>query len=400
MNRMTLSAARMAAAVAIIFGVTLNAAAEHGDPPAAAIALHVVGETLSLTIPAPIEESEPIQWFKDDVALANGGAISGAQARTLQVSALTLGDAGVYSAEYQEHAKHGLTYTVAVFVALQRLPFAMGDTLSLTVPEPVEESLPIHWHKNGEELAPGGGIGGIGSRTLYIPSLDHDHAGVYYAEYEEHAKHGNTFGPFLVTVVHEREIVLLGETLALDVPPPFVEPVEWFKDGVLLADGGRVSGAETGALRISGAEVEDGGVYTASYAGHAKHHHTHDVRVYVVAEHVERNTGDSFSLTIPEPVEESLPINWYRDGVQVSDVGHLSGSGTPTLSISPVGPRDSGVYWAEYEEHAKHAATLEPVMLTVVNNNTPIPGLPLASGAGLAALVGALSVAGAFARRK
>lgn len=385
-------------ALAILVGSSPVALAQHEDPEAG-MALHVAGETLSLTIPDPIEESLGIQWAKDGVALADGGRISGAETRTLEITDLTVDDAGVYSAEYQGHAKHGLTYSVEVHVALAALPFAEGDSLSLTIPPPVHEE-GIHWYKNGVELAPGQGIGGTTGRTLTIASLDHGHEGIYKAVYPTHAKHNHTFGPYYVKVVGHRATFLLGETISLEIPPPFVEPVEWLKDGVTLADGGRVSGATSGSLSISGAMAGDGGIYTASYASHAKHHHTYDTRVYVVAEEVVKQAGQTFTLTIPEPVEESLPITWYRDGVLLSDSGRVSGATTAELTISALVAGDSGVYWAEYEEHAKHHAMLEPVMLVVSGSSGPGPGMPVAGGAGLAMLCGALALAAAATQRR
>jgi len=374
---------------------------EHGHGETDGEIVLEVGDTLSLYIPDPIEESLAIQWSKNGVDLADDARITGATARTLQITGLTVADSGTYSAEYQGHAKHTETFSISVQVVVDTFAYAMGDSLQFILPAPIAESLPIDWTKDGEPLTNGNGVAGAGTRTLLIASLGHDHQGVYKAVYQGHAKHAETFGPYYVKVVHDEEIVILGDDLSLVIPPPVEEslPITWTKDGDALSDAGRVSGTDTATLSVTDVTRADAGVYAAEYEQHAKHAGTFEVLVRVITDHISRYTGGTMTLTIPEPIEESLPITWYRDGSILSDVGRVSGSSARTLTISGLQTSDAGVYWAEYEEHAKHSLVYGPVMLSVQTSGVA-PGMPVSGPVGMAVLVVMLSAAAFAARRR
>lgn len=59
-----------------------------------------VGETLTLTIPDPVDMTQPIEWFRDDEGLQKASGISGANTRTLVVEGIEEQDAGWYEADY------------------------------------------------------------------------------------------------------------------------------------------------------------------------------------------------------------------------------------------------------------------------------------------------------------
>ncbi|MBI1320840.1 MAG: hypothetical protein GC168_18095 [Candidatus Hydrogenedens sp.] len=373
---------------------------EHGHEEADGSLVLEVGDALALVIPDPIDELQPIAWEKDGLALADDARTTGSTARTLQISDMTVADSGTYTATYQEHAKHAATYSIEVQVVLDTLAYATGDDLQFVLPSPIAESLPIDWTKDGEPLENGGGVSGVGTRILLIKNLTDEHAGVYQAVYEGHAKHAHTFGPYAVKVVENSQIVLLGEDFEVQIPPPFTEllPIDWTKDGDAMSDGGRISGSDTATLSIVGATRDDAGVYAAEYQHHAKHGGYFESLVRVVSEQMVRYAGGTLSLTIPEPVEESLPITWYRDGTVLADAGRISGSGSRTLQIDYLHASDAGLYWAVYDEHAKHMVTYGPILLSVQPASLA-PGVPVAGGAGLAALVAAIAAV-AVRRRK
>ncbi len=361
---------------------------------------HVIrksGASLSLFIPDPVGDLQPFQWFKDGVPLVNDGRVIGADTRTLQISSLVIEDTGDYTAEYEGHNKHGLTYAVRVDVVTRFHQYAAGETLQFLIPPPVAESLPIEWTKDGEILDNVGGVAGAGTRQLTIQYLNAQHTGIYDAVYERHTKHAGHYGPVYVQVVPTAQLKFIGENLSLRIPPPVAEslPVAWYKDGELLSNDGRVSGATGVELSVSNLGSGDTGVYSAVYERHEKHQGTFEVLVRVVTDHYEVGVGEVFSLSIPQPVEETLPIAWYRDGAVLSDYGRISGATARTLVIDDVQVSDSGLYSATYEEHAKHAGTLGPVMLEVT-----LTGLPLLGGLGLVALSGALAVAGSMVHRR
>lgn len=356
-----------------------------------------VGSAFDVTIPDPVGDLQPFQWYKDGLPLVNDGRVTGADARTLSISSLVVNDGGDYTAVYQGHNKHELNYTVHLDVVTRIHQYAAGEPLQFVIPSPIAESLPIEWTKDGEVLDNVDGVQGAGTRVLTIPYLNAGHTGVYNAIYERHTKHQGSFGPVYVQVLPGAQLLTVGDTLSLTIPPPVAAslPAAWYKDGALLADGGRVSGATGITLQVANVGTGDTGVYSAVYERHAKHQGSFEVLVRVVTDIYEAGIGDTFSLTIPQPVEESLPITWFRDGAPMSDYGRVSGTSTRTLVIDDLHITDSGVYSAEYEEHAKHMHTLGPVMLLV----SPA-GLPLGSAGGLMVLSALLAGAGALHRRR
>ncbi|MBI1320162.1 MAG: hypothetical protein GC168_14635 [Candidatus Hydrogenedens sp.] len=80
-------------------------------------AFYGAGDTLCLSVPCPVSPISTYQWYRDGVPLANDGAITGAQSRTLRIAPLVAGDSGSYTCEYQDLSKAmtSYQYTVAVY---------------------------------------------------------------------------------------------------------------------------------------------------------------------------------------------------------------------------------------------------------------------------------------------
>ena len=83
-----------------------------------------IGNDLCLCVPCPVSSSSTYAWAKDGIALANGGRISGAKARTLQIVMLTTSDTGLYSCTYDDGTKVVQVFEAQVNV-VEEIP-AMG----------------------------------------------------------------------------------------------------------------------------------------------------------------------------------------------------------------------------------------------------------------------------------
>jgi hypothetical protein len=103
------------------------------------------------------------------------------------------------------------------------------------------------------------------------------------------------------------------------------------------------------------------------------------------------NAGESFCLTIPDPVNESGSFEWLKDGYTISDGGRINGSTTRTLRISSLVDSDEGVYECLYN-NGQTDVVFGPVTLKVA-------ALPVAEPAVLAFLILISACAGAFALR-
>jgi len=89
-----------------------------------------IGSDLCLCIPCPVSSGSTYTWAKDSTPLANGGRVSGANARTLQIVMLTTGDSGLYSCTYNDGTKAIKVFEAQVTV-VDQIP-VMG-TLGLIV---------------------------------------------------------------------------------------------------------------------------------------------------------------------------------------------------------------------------------------------------------------------------
>lgn len=107
--------------------------------------------------------------------------------------------------------------------------------------------------------------------------------------------------------------------------------------------------------------------------------------------------GSSLFLTIPGAVNESAPIQWFKDGQPLSDLGGIRlGTTSRTLEIYYLELQDSGLYSASYDNGAKAITSFGPVSITVVEAS----GAPAAGVLGIGALAIAMAGAAAYALRR
>ncbi|MBY0262528.1 MAG: hypothetical protein K2Q20_09300, partial [Phycisphaerales bacterium] len=124
----------------------------------------------------------------------------------------------------------------------------------------------------------------------------------------------------------------------------------WFRGGVQVVDGPRISGASTSILRVTDARLEDAGAYelraTASCG------ETRAVLSRVTVECPTQTTISGASTVAAGSVlrlRASLPrpgsgMGWTRDGRVVSNGGRVSGADSAVLEISGATLDDSGRY--------------------------------------------------------
>ena len=104
--------------------------------------------------------------------------------------------------------------------------------------------------------------------------------------------------------------------------------------------------------------------------------------------------GDRLELTIPDPIDLGQPIQWKKNGSNLSDDSRISGSNSRTLVIDPLEAADAGAYTAIYDEGTSMAlATFCAITIRV--GTLPASGLM-----GLCVLAAALLTAGALFLRR
>lgn len=133
---------------------------------------------------------------------------------------------------------------------------------------------------------------------------------------------------------------------------------QWVKDGGPLSDGGRVSGALTATLSISGTLQSDAGSYSVvvSVSGYPELKVSSDgvlLKVNPVTPPSPQITQQPAGQTVTEgqnaqftvvATGSNLLYQWSKDGTALSDGGQFNGATTSTLGITGALTTDQGSY--------------------------------------------------------
>lgn len=129
---------------------------------------------------------------------------------------------------------------------------------------------------------------------------------------------------------------------------------KWFKDGVELEDGGRISGATSALLTIANVTTGDDDLYHVEVTGGTPSNTVSSapVRLRVLgAPEIATQLADQTpvlgsTLTLAPEVYAADPATyvWKRNGVTLVNGGRYSGANTAALTIAGVNATDNGVY--------------------------------------------------------
>ncbi len=148
-----------------------------------------------------------------------------------------------------------------------------GGALTFSVFALGSGELSYQWRKNGTDLADGGRISGATGATLTITNAVEADEGVYSVVVTNTAANRSVTSAAAAAVVLGAPEILVAPTggsfaadgaVTLSATVRGVAPLtyQWRRNGQLVVDGARVSGASTATLNITGALVTDGGAYT------------------------------------------------------------------------------------------------------------------------------------------
>jgi hypothetical protein len=218
------------------------------------------------------------------------------------------------------------------------------------------------WWFNGAPLADGGRISGATSNSLTISLSQTNDTGSYWVTASNSS--GVVTSGVAIVMVLQQPVVITGQptnrmvltssntafavTAFGIVPPNYL----WYSNGVALANGGRISGATSPTLTISGVQTNDSGasyqvLVTNSYGAVTSQVATLTVLApaQITSQPVSQAVllGSNATISIAAS-GSSLDYQWFFNGITLTDGGHISGSTTPALSISNVQSGDAGGY--------------------------------------------------------
>ena len=153
----------------------------------------------------------------------------------------------------------------------------------------------------------------------------------------------------------------------------------WQKDGVTLSDGGRVAGATTAWLTITGVQAADAGQYRCiarNPGGNALSAAASlTLGQLVITQHPQSRSaepGQTVIFTVAAEGVGTLTWRWQKDGTDLADGGPYSGTATPTLTISNVSAPQAGAYRCVVQDACSTAVS--DVAMLSVSGLAPVPG--------------------------
>jgi hypothetical protein len=330
-----------------------------------------IGQPEVMVVAAAGLEPMTYQWRRDGVDLVNGGTISGATTPILTISAVALSDEGAYTCVVTNACGSAttspalLTVSAAPTILSHPSPLARcaGQSASFTVSATGPAPLTYQWRRNGVNLANiPGVVSGATSPTLNLVSVGAGDAGSYDCVVSNSCGAGTASDAAALTVNVPPSITqhpaaqspCSGSNVSFTVGAAGSAPLayQWRRDGLNLADGGRISGALTATLTIAAAEAGDDGLYDCVVSNACGSVASSAAALAVAPgptiaqepQDLDLNAGQTATFTVAASGPGPFTYQWYRDGDPLADGGSIGGATTDTLTITPARRDDSGGY--------------------------------------------------------
>lgn len=222
-------------------------------------------------------------WLTSTNSSGPFSTIAGATGPVLTITNAQISNNGFYfvRVNYQAGGNPGIAVSTAVTLSVQdqarvtgqpvSLTRAVGATASFTVTAAGEAPLGYQWRFNGTNLGNDARISGANSAGLAISNLSTSDTGNYdvivtnsYSSATSQVAVLTVLIPPAITVQPGSQMALVGDTVTLSASVSGSAPLSfrWRKGAVNLSNSGRISGATTNALVITGALTNDTGLYT------------------------------------------------------------------------------------------------------------------------------------------
>ncbi|MBN1117544.1 MAG: immunoglobulin domain-containing protein [Bacteroidales bacterium] len=308
-------------------------------------------------------------WSKGGAVLSNGGNISGATTADLTISNAASTNIGSYTCQV-----NGICGSDNSIIA----QLVVEESTEITL-EPVDATgcngdnitfsvlangagLSYQWQKDGGNISDGGTLSGTNTPNMSISGLDPTDDGSYVCIVTGSCGTQNSNSAGLtsneITAISTNpsgDIICEGQTTTLTVLATGSNlSYQWRKGVTDISDGANITGTNTANLNIANAVLSDDAVYSVEVTGSCGTvvSNLADVEVRKVTEIIQQPVdvsgcnGDNVSFAVVA-VGHNLTYQWQKNGVDISDGGTISGTGTNVLSIADIVPADAASYRCE-----------------------------------------------------
>jgi hypothetical protein len=361
------------------------------------------------------------QWYKD------GNPIPGATLPTYSIVAAQESDQGSYVVRIQNNVGSVLSNPAILTVydppsivqEPQDVQLGAGSTaqFQVVVSNPDNRPLTYQWYKNtiAFPLSNGGNIAGATSDTLTISNITDPDEARYFVVVSSPAgsvesRHARLVVGQLLTIIQQPASANVYVNTSFHrftirtLGGKGTRFYDWKKNGVVINTQTSTASPAEVSFDLFDITFADAGTYTCEINDARNEPIESDAAVLAVFDHlsaptinatspVELTEGDTLTLTVT--VSGGIPpltYEWKRDrGTKaVENVG----TNSPTLSLSPVQPSDSGTYWVVVSDSGTDSAESNHVNVVVQAN------IPAANTVGIALLAVLSAVAGVFLLRQ
>ncbi|HEV2695731.1 MAG TPA: immunoglobulin domain-containing protein [Verrucomicrobiae bacterium] len=363
-----------------------------------------VGSNVSFTVTAGGTTPITYLWRKNGTPLANGGNVSGANTATLALASITANDAGGYSVAISNSISGTVSPAATLTVlspptittqpqtatATSGTTATFGATVSGTAP------LSFQWLKNGVALADIGNVSGSASNILTIASVTTNDEASYSVLVSNALGNAVSSNAPLVVVMSAGIIIPpanviapVGSNVSFSVTTGGTAPITylWRKNGATVANGGKISGANTATLSLANITPNDAGNYSVavsnSFGGSVSSAATltvlvpPSINVQPVNSVVASGAAASFTVTVSGTTP--LSLQWFKDGIPLPDGGNLSGTASNILTLTSVTTNDDGGYSALITNIAGNTNSVVAILTVIVPPSILTPPAPVSA---------------------
>ena len=237
----------------------------------------------------------------------------------------------------------------------------LGDTIYM-VASAYGTGVTYQWYKDGKPLT------NQNKPSIMIANTTPNESGLYHCSIGGTAPCSNISSdtavlyvnrPLIVLRQPESKIAVKGSTIKLEVEANgnFVITYQWFKNGLIVEDDTRISGANSPTLIIRDLQPSDSvGLYSCVAKGPSNCGMiiSDEVKVSILSIGITSNPKDieickgsdailaASAKTTPNGVD--IAYQWFKNGIAITDQGNVSGSTTSTLTIANADINDIAEY--------------------------------------------------------
>ena len=302
------------------------------------------------------------QWKKNGALISDDARVSGTNTNSLSVTGIRQSDIGTYTCDVIGSCgtvtSNGAFLSVKKPVSITSQPDNLtacngGNAIFNVIAS--GDDLTYSWQKNGIAIVPAE----TGS-SLILSGVNDSHEGIYNCVVSNVCSFEISTAADLVVednlLINPQPVSVTqcegtNASFTVNATGPAATAYQWYKDGAPVNNNARISGAGSAVLNINAIVPSDNGSYSCRLTSSCGFDES-NIAVLTVLENVTITVSPaSFSVLTGNPANFTIVAEgnitgyqWRKDGINLSDVGNISGVNTPNLIISNATSADQGSY--------------------------------------------------------